>query len=128
MKYTTSLSFPNIFSTISGRTMLDTAFEAINRRVSLLVQSAYLELFGEPDFGCGIYELTFDYAIDETFELLGQMISDSIGKYEPSIYVTKDMIDVSVDNNTNHIKITINYIIKDSDMNGHTTIDLGVSE
>ena len=128
MKYTTSLSFPNVFSTISGRTMLDTAFEAINRRLSLLIQSAYMELFGEPDFGCGIYELTFDYAVEDTFLMLKKMIADSIDKYEPSIIVNRDMIDVYTNRDNNHIEITINYIIRDSDMNGSTTMSLGVSE
>lgn len=130
MIYTTSLSFPNIFSTISGKTMLDTTFEAINKRLLLLVQSAYLELFGDPDFGCGIYEITFDYATDITFDLLKKMISESIEKYEPSIYVSTDMINVSINNKNNHIEITINYIVRDSDMSGSATMnmDLGVSE
>lgn len=130
MIYTTSLSFPNMFSTISGKTMLDTTFEAINTRLSLLIQSAYLELFGDPNFGCGIYEITFDYAVDATFDLLKKMISESIEKYEPSVYVSMDMIDVSVNKESNHIEITINYIVRDSDMQGQTTMNmnLGVSE
>lgn len=128
MIYTNSLSFPNIFSTVSGKTMLDTSFEAINRRLSLLVQSAYLELFGDPEFGCGIYELTFDYAVDTTFHLLKEMITDSISIYEKSIIVKQDMIDVSINNENNHINITINYIIRDSDMQGAASMSLGVSE
>lgn len=128
MIYTTSLSFPYIFSTISGKTMLDTSFEAINRRLSLLVQSAYTELFGDPDFGCGIYELTFDIANEETFSLLKDMLVDSIKKYEPSIIVNLSSIDIYANKENNHINITINYIIADTSLSGSADISLGVSE
>ena len=56
------------------------------------------------------------------------MIADSIDKYEPSIIVNRDMIDVFMNRDNNHIEITISYIVRDSDMNGSTTMSLGVSE
>ena len=130
MIYTTSLSFPNMFSTINGKTMLDTTFEAINTRLSLLMQSAYTELFGDPNFGCGLYEITFDYASEAAFMLLKQVISESIDKYEPSLFVPLDNIVININEENNHIEITIIYIIKDSEISSSTTVqmNLGVSE
>lgn len=126
MIYTTSLSHPNMFSTISGKTMLDTTFEAINRRIALLVQTAYTELFGYPQFGCGLYETTFDYADEVMYSTLQSMISDSITKFESTIECTREMITVSRDPNTQHIKITIGYRIKNSEQYGSTDLSLGV--
>lgn len=123
MIYNTSLSHPYMFSTISGKTMLDTSFEAINRRLKLLLLTGYNEMFMNPNLGCGLYETTFDYADEPTYIVIRDMICDSIDKFEKSIEVTKDMIDISMDNSTNHIKITINYRVRNTDLYGST--DLG---
>lgn len=125
MAYTSSLSFPNIFSTITGKTMIDTSIEAINKRLSLLVLSAYTELFGDPNFGCGIYEVTFDYAAEITFQRLKDMISDSASLYESCVTISPEMIDVEFNRETNHILVTINYIVRNSGISNSTTVDLG---
>lgn len=125
MAYTSSLKFPNIFSTISGKTIVDTSIEAINRRLGLLVLSAYTELFGDPNFGCGIYEITFDYASEITFQQLKDMISESITIYESTVSCSSDMINVEFNRETNHIFVTINYIVKNSAISNSTTVDLG---
>lgn len=127
MIYTSSLSFPNMFSTSSGKTRLDTSFDAINNRLSLLLQTAYLELLGNPDFGCGLYETTFDYAIEYTYNNIKDMVVDAIRKYEPSLIVSKDTIDVYSEIGSNVIKITISYQISGSDIYNSTSLTLGVN-
>ena len=60
MVYTTSISHPNMFSTVTGETIVDTALESINRCISLLILTGFTELFGNPAFGSGIYEAQFE--------------------------------------------------------------------
>ena len=128
MVYKSSLSFPNMFSTISGKTMVDTSIEAINRRLSLLILSAYTELFGDPNFGCGIYEITFDYATEVTYQKLKDMIYESITNYESCVETSPDMIQVDFNKENNHIEVTVNYIIVNSNLTGSTRVDLGEAE
>lgn len=128
MTYKSSLSFPNIFSTISGKTMIDTTIEAINKRISLLVLSAYTELFGDPNFGCGVYEITFDYAAEITYQKLKDMICDSITKYESCAETSPDMIQVKFNNKNNHIEVTVGYNVVNSNLSGSTSVDLGEVE
>ena len=128
MTYKSSLSFPNIFSTISGKTMIDTTIEAINKRLSLLILSAYTELFGDPNFGCGVYEVTFDYAAEITYQRLKDMIYDSITQYESCVETSPDMIHINFDNKTKHIGVTVGYNVVNSTLSGSATMDLGEVE
>lgn len=128
MIYTTAVSFPNIFSTATGKTKLNATFEAINTRLSVLIQTAYTELFGNPDFGCGIYEATFDYASEDSFDALADNLSEAIERFEPTLTVSSDMIEIKFNQQTHHIEITINYILKNTNFSSSTTLDLGVSE
>lgn len=126
MIYSASISYPNMFSSSSGKTSVKTAFDAINNRLALLLQSAYTELFGDPAFGCGLYEMTFEYATDSTYLILKDMIVDAITKYEPSIEVTKDGIEIEFNKLNNHIEITINYRMRGSDLYNSTALELNV--
>ena len=128
MTYKSSLSFPNIFSTISGKTTIDTTIEAINRRISLLILSAYTELFGDPNFGCGIYEITFDYAAELTYQKLKDMIYDSVTKYESCAETSPDMIHVKFNEKSNHVEVTVGYNVVKSSLSGSTSVDLGEVE
>ena len=119
MIYSASISYPNIFSSSSGKTTVKTAFDAINNRLSLLLQSAYTELLGDPDFGCGLYEMTFEYADDSTYLILKDMISEAITKYEPSIEIEFNKLN-------NHIEITITYRMRGSDLYNSTNLNLNV--
>ena len=126
MIYSASISYPNIFSSSRGKTTVKTAFDAINNRLSLLLQSAYTELLGDPDFGCGLYEMTFEYADDSTYLILKDMISEAITKYEPSIEVNKEDIKIEFNKLNNHIEITITYRMRGSDLYNSTNLNLNV--
>ena len=124
MIYTSSISFPNIFSPVSGKTKIDTTFNAINKRLSLLIQTAYMELFGNPEFGCGIYETMFDYANNATFDILRRKIFDSIKKFENTIIVSEDTININFNPLNNHVEIHIGYTIKDTSIKGETSLEM----
>ena len=55
------------------------------------------------------------------------MVVDAIRKYEPSLIVSKDTIDVYSEIGSNVIKITISYQISSSDIYNSTSLTLGVN-
>lgn len=127
MIYTNSLSHPNMFSTVSGKTMIDTTTESINRCIALLVQTGFGELFGLPELGSGLYEVTFDYVNQQYFDTLKNIIVDAVTKFESRVTVSEDMIKVKVNETNNHISITIGYMISDTDQYNETEVNVGVN-
>ena len=126
MIYTNSLSHPNMFSASSGRTMIDTATESINRCIALLIQTGFGELFGNPELGSGLYEVTFDYVNQQYFDSLKNILVDAISKHEHRVTTTEDMINVENNPENNHIHITIGYMISGTDQYGETSVNVGV--
>lgn len=127
MIYTNSLSHPNMFSASSGKTMIDTATESINRCIALLIQTGFGELFGNPELGSGLYEVTFDYVNQQYFDTLKNILVDAISKFESRVTTSNDMIRISVDPKNNHIHITVGYTISDSNQYNETSLDIGVN-
>lgn len=127
MIYTNSLSHPNMFSTSSGKTMIDTATESINRCIALLVQTGFGELFGNPELGSGLYEVTFDYVNQQYFDSLKNILVDAITKFESRVTTSSDLITVTADPENNHIHITIGYVISESNQYNETSLNVGVN-
>ena len=127
MIYTNSLSHPNMFSTVSGKTMLDTAIESINRCIALLIQTSFGELFGFPELGSGLYEVTFDYVNNQYFDTLRNIIVDAITKFESRVITSDNMIRVEFIPETSHIHITVGYELADTNQYNETSIEVGVS-
>ncbi len=127
MIYTNSLSHPNMFSTSSGKTMVDTAIESINRCIALLVQTGFGELFGQPELGSGLYEVTFDYVNNQYFDTLKNIIVDAITKFESRVTTNHDMIHVNVNPENNHIHITIGYSLNETNQYNETSLSVGVN-
>lgn len=127
MIYTNSLSHPNMFSASSGKTMIDTATESINRCIALLIQTGFGELFGNPELGSGLYEVTFDYINQQYFDSLKNIIVDAIEKFESRVETSIDMINVETNPENNHIHITIGYMISESNQYNETTVNVGVN-
>lgn len=126
MVYSNSLSHPNMFSTVSGRTMVDTAIESINRCISLLILTGITELFGEPEFGSAIYETTFDFVTDAYIDQLKLIISDAIAKFEKRVVCKPEDINARYNNETNNIHITIGYNVKNSQQFVETDFEVEV--
>lgn len=128
MVYTTSLSHPNMFSTITGKTIVDTALESINRCITLLILTGFTELFGNPEFGSGIYEATFDYVTDSYKDQLKLIISDAVTKFETRVICNRDNIFVEHNPETNHIFIRVGYVIKGSNQYSETIVNMEVQK
>ena len=126
MVYTNSISHPNMFSTVTGKTMIDTALESINRCITLLILSGFTELFGDPAFGSGIYELTFDYVTESYFDQLRLVICDAISKYEHRVTCDREDIYITHDPTTNHVYIRVGYTIKGSNQYSEASINMEV--
>ena len=116
-----------MFSASSGKTMIDTATESINRCIALLVQTGFGELFGNPELGSGLYEVTFDYVNQQYFDTLKNILVDAISKFESRVTTTIDMISVENNPENNHIHITIGYTINESNQYNETSLDVGVN-
>lgn len=126
MVYTTSISHPNMFSTVTGETIVDTALESINRCISLLILTGFTELFGNPAFGSGIYEAQFDYVTDAYKDQLKLIISDAIARFESRVTCDRDNIYVTHNPENNHIFIRVGYTIKGSNQYSETIINMEV--
>lgn len=128
MIYANSLSHPNMFSTISGKTMVDSGLLSINKCISLLITTGFTELFGMPEFGSGIYEATFDFVTDNYLDTLKLIISDAIKKYEHRVQCDPEDIKATYDETTNHIHITVGYTIVKSGEYSETELSVGVNQ
>ena len=99
----------------------------ISNPVALLVQTGFGELFGLPELGSGLYEVTFDYVNQQYFDTLKNIIVDAVTKFESRVTISEDMIKVKVNEMNNHISITIGYMISDTDQYNETEVNVGVN-
>lgn len=126
MVYTTSLSHPNMFSAVTGETLIDTALESINRCIALLILTGFTELFGNPAFGSGIYEAQFDYVTEAYKDQLKLIISDAVTQFESRVICERDNVYVTHNPETNHIFIRVGYVIKGSNQYSETIVNMEV--
>lgn len=108
--FTNSISHPNEFSLISGKTQLVKEIDSINQSLRLLYTTAKGELFGDPYFGCNLYSFIYDYE----GEVLNQMIKDDIIKTasEQETRVNISEKDISIEEVDKTLRIVIGYQIR----------------
>jgi phage baseplate assembly protein W len=113
---TKSIKYPDTFNYVSGKTDLDDDITSINRCLGLLLTTAKMELLGDPEFGCRLYEMLFDQYSDNLETQIKQEICDSIEQFEKRITVMPKDIEIThnedTDRNSYNIKIT--YQIKNT--------------
>lgn len=123
MLFKKSISYPQVFDSISGRTLLDDEFTSINRCIALILTSAKGELLGSPDFGSRLYELLFDPLVEDTRTNIIDEIVKTLKKYEKRITIDKNDVDVVKDEKKqNSYKITISYKLANSDIENSTIL------
>lgn len=126
MLYPKSIMYPKTFNMVSGETDLNTDLVSINTCLALLLTTAKNELLGDPDFGCRLYEMLFDQVSDAFIDAVKQEIVDEITKFETRVIVTVN--DVSVEHlenrDRNAYHITINYVVKNTQLKSTTDIIL----
>lgn len=126
MLFPKSISYPKTFDTDSGITMLDSDYLSINTCLALLLTTAKNELFGDPDFGCRLYEFLFEQASDTLMEDVKLDIVENISKFEKRITVTQNDINIKHLDNTdrNAYSITITYVLNNSQKKNTTEVIL----
>ena len=126
MLFPSSISYPKMFDYNNGETLLLNETASINNCLGLLLCSAHNELLGDPDFGCGLYELLFSQDTELVQDTIKATIKESIDKYENRVTVeTNDIIIQKLDNTDNLCyTITINYKIKKSSLEGTFNINM----
>lgn len=124
MLFKRSFKFPYMFNTTTGETSLDSEFTSINRCLALICTTARGELFGDPEFGCTLYEHLFELDTPSVIDLIVSDIVNSIDKYEKRVTVTKNNISIEQDStHLNLFKITIAYTIKNSNEQNSVTFE-----
>jgi uncharacterized protein len=66
--------------------------ESVYQSVLTILGTAKGERAMRPDFGCGIYDLTFEPQTDATASTVSQMVQEALLRFEPRI----DVVDVEV--------------------------------
>lgn len=77
------LSFPLRFA--AGRAELVEAEDAVRRSLWLLLSTAVGERVMRPGFGCGLHDLVFALADDETFGRIAEAVQRAIVDWEPRV-------------------------------------------
>lgn len=126
MLFPKSISYPNCFDINSGITNLDGDYLSINMCLALLLTTAKNELFGDPDFGCRLYEFLFEQVSEPLMDDIKLDIVDNISRFEKRVTVSQNDINIEHMTNTdrNAYSITITYTIKNSQKKNTTEIIL----
>jgi phage baseplate assembly protein W len=122
MLYTTSIKFPFLFSKLEGKTDIDTNFVSINRSIALILLTGKGELFGNPNFGSNLKLYQFREVTPEVQQRLSEEIVNSIIEFENRVTITNNDIQIEQAPNSDTLKISISYILKNSNALGNTQI------
>jgi len=109
-----TISFPRIFNPITGKTNLVTDEDSINNCLDLLFSTTVGELFGDPQFGCDLVSLFYEYEGELLEDLIKTEIVETITKYERRIQVSEDSVSVSYINDKAIIRIKYYILSTDS--------------
>ena len=126
MLFPKSISYPHTFDIYSGKTNLDSDYISINMCLALLLTTAKNELFGDPDFGCRLYEFLFEQFSENLMEDIKLDIVENIAKFERRVTVTQNDIEIKhlEDTDRNAYSITITYELKNSKKKNTTEVVL----
>jgi phage baseplate assembly protein W len=100
--------------TVKKATVTD--IDCINQAISNILLTMPGERFFNLHFGTNIYKYlfeNFDTVSDISFE-----IYSAIKKYEQRIDLGRDDIDVSIDQEEQYIEVTVNYLVKETNIIG----------
>ena len=126
MLFSDSIKHPIMFNLASGSTDIEGLTTSINRCIGLLFTTGKGELLGDPDFGCGLYELLFDQYSTSLESQIKNEIADSIKKYERRVVI--DASDISIEHiensDRNSYRISIRYDISGTTKQGKTSITM----
>lgn len=108
-----SIKHPNTFSLFKGETQLSREVGAINQSIRLILTTAKGELFGDPNFGCRLHEIMFDYAGPSTDQSIRNEIVTALNQQEPRIFIQENDIKISTDQL--NVYIDLEYSLRHTD-------------
>jgi len=113
MNSNTTISYPYIFNSLTGKSQLDYDIMSINNCLTLLLGSTRNELLGEPSFGTNLYQYLFEHSNEALYDLIKADIVETVNKYEKRITVAPEYIYITPGDN-NDLYINIKYLLKNA--------------
>lgn len=110
----TNIRHPNTFSIRSGETQLVKEFKAINQSINKILTTSKGELFGDPEFGCNLQTLLFEFQGNDLNSLIKEEIVTALNQYEKRIFIQEK--DIEITNNQLSIEILIKYSLRYTDL------------
>lgn len=110
----TNIRHPNVFSIRSGETQLVKEFKAINQSINKILTTSKGELFGDPEFGCNLQTLLFEFQGNDLNSLIKEEIVTALNQYEKRIFIQEK--DIEITNNQLSIEILIKYSLRYTDL------------
>lgn len=111
-----TISFPNIFNKNDNRlsTTLSYAVESINESLNTIFYVNKGELLGDPAYGNSLKERLFDLANPMNIIELKSEIANIVNNSGLDIETNESLISIYTNGNNNKYRITIGYIISNS--------------
>lgn len=110
---TKSIKYPNTFSLSQGITKLAEDIESVNESIKLILNTSKGELYGDPEYGCNLCQLLYDYEGAVLESSIKYEISNAINNYETRVYVNES--DITVTYEGTKVKINIVYNLRNTD-------------
>lgn len=110
----TNIRHPNTFSIRSGETQLVKEFKAINQSINKILTTSKGELFGDPEFGCNLQTLLFEFQGNDLNSLIKEETVTALNQYEKRIFIQEK--DIEITNNQLSIEILIKYSLRYTDL------------
>lgn len=118
--FTSSITHPNEFSVITGKTQLIKEIPSIEQSIRLLLTTAKGELFGDPAFGCNLYSYLFEYEGKVLNQLIKDDIVETLTRQDSRVSVSEEDIDIVEEDR--FLRITVRYKVRYSNYSSSTTI------
>ncbi len=101
-----SIAFPKIFN--GSKVNLNKDFDAVKVNLKSLLMSNRFGLYGDPYYGVDLKQIVWHQATKPVvIDLLKDEIFTAIYSYMPQVEITRDDIDVSVEDNTVYASIDV---------------------
>lgn len=110
--FTKNIKHPDEFSLISGETQVIDELPAIEQSIGLILRSAKGELFGDPKFGCNLYEYLYKYDGPALYKLIKSDVAESLNKWDSRIFVSENDVECTSEPNEKRITIKITYHLR----------------
>jgi phage baseplate assembly protein W/nucleoid-associated protein YgaU len=107
------LTFPLHVDRVTGEVALAPPEADIEQAIHLILDTAPGERKMRPDFGCAVYEASFETMRASTHRTINRLVREAVERWEPRIWVLGVQSDVS-DWREGHVRVSLEYRIRES--------------